>query len=177
MSEREWGQTRRQARQEAEDALRETRADVPQPSWDEVRAEDREEDPQVLLVVRDEAGEVVRRVEGPVTSGVHRVAWDLRYPRFDPTRFDDGHSPWGRPAAGPMVVPGRYTVQLGAFGDYQNALEVQTRAAVDFPDVKIESADGLHRVRIGLFTRRADADDMTRRLRKQGFDAVVVPLS
>jgi photosystem II stability/assembly factor-like uncharacterized protein len=104
--------TRRQVRQEAEDALRETRANVPQPSWDEVRAEDREEDPRVLLVVRDETGEVVRRVPGPVTAGVHRVAWDLRYPRFDPTRFDDAHSPWGRPAAGPMVVPGHYTVEL-----------------------------------------------------------------
>ncbi len=80
----------------------------------------------------------------------------------------------GRP--GPSRLS-RYTVQLGAFGEYQNALEVQTRAAVDFPEVKIESADGLHRVRLGLFTKRQDADDMKRRLRQRGFDAFVVPLS
>lgn len=71
----------------------------------------------------------------------------------------------------------RYTVQVGAFRDYQNALNVQTRVAVDFPGVEIESVDGWHRVRIGLFTSRDEVLELRRRLRQRGHDAIVVPLS
>jgi hypothetical protein len=82
----------------------------------------------VLLVVRDEAGDVVRRVPGPVTAGFHRVAWDLRYPRFEPTRFEDEDNPWGRRAAGPMVVPGRYTVQLAVRQDGELTMRGEPQA-------------------------------------------------
>lgn len=71
----------------------------------------------------------------------------------------------------------RYTVQLGAFRDYRNALEMQTRVAVDFPGVEIASADGWHRVRMGLFASRDEALELRRRLRQRGHDAIVVPLS
>jgi len=30
--------------------------------------------------VTDANGHVVRRLTGPITAGVQRVAWDLRYP-------------------------------------------------------------------------------------------------
>ena len=46
----------------------------------ELRAEDEEVDPQVLLIVRDADGAVVRRVIGDREQGLHRVTWDLRYP-------------------------------------------------------------------------------------------------
>lgn len=71
----------------------------------------------------------------------------------------------------------RYTVQLGAFRSYQNALAVKTRVAVDFPGVEILSVDGWHRVRIGLFRSRSEAMEMRKRLRRRGHDAIVVPLS
>ena len=32
----------------------------------------------MLLTVRDAGGAVVRRLTGPATAGLHRVAWDLR---------------------------------------------------------------------------------------------------
>jgi photosystem II stability/assembly factor-like uncharacterized protein len=86
---------------------------VPYPTWEQVRAEERELDPAIVLVVSDEDGNVIRRVSGPVTAGFHRVAWDLRYPPPSPIELTppeiDQFSP---PPAGPLVVPGKYTVRL-----------------------------------------------------------------
>jgi photosystem II stability/assembly factor-like uncharacterized protein len=86
---------------------------VPYPTLDQLRAEDRELDPAIVLVVSDDEGNVIRRVSGPVTAGYHRVAWDLRYPPPSPVELTppeiDVFSP---PPGGPLVVPGKYTVRL-----------------------------------------------------------------
>jgi hypothetical protein len=56
---------------------------------------------------------VVRRIDGPVKSGFHRVAWDLRYPAPDPVRLKPPEpGPFSDPPAGPLVAPGRYEVSL-----------------------------------------------------------------
>jgi photosystem II stability/assembly factor-like uncharacterized protein len=80
------------------------------PTWDELQAEDREDDPAIVLTVTDEAGNVVRRIEAPASAGMHRVAWDLRYPAFTPARP-------GRRSSGPMAVPGTYTVRAAKLVD------------------------------------------------------------
>ncbi|PYQ27207.1 MAG: glycosyl hydrolase [Acidobacteria bacterium] len=86
---------------------------VPYPTLDQLRAEDRELDPAIVLVVSDDEGNVIRRVSGPVTAGFHRVAWDLRYPPPSPIELTppeiDVFSP---PPGGPLAVPGKYTVRL-----------------------------------------------------------------
>lgn len=87
--------------------------DVPYPSWEELKNEDREEEPLVMLTIRDAAGEVVRRLRGRSSSGIHRVAWDFRYP---------GLGPSGR-GEGPMAVPGTYTVDLSVLRTKNRAEE------------------------------------------------------
>ena len=86
---------------------------VPYPTWEQLRAEEREIEPAIVLIVSDDDGNVIRRVSGPVTAGFHRVAWDLRYPPPSPIELTapeiDAFSP---PPAGPLVVPGKYTVRL-----------------------------------------------------------------
>ena len=54
------------------------------PSWEALKAEDREEPAAVILTVRNAAGQVVRRLGGPGGSGLHRVTWDLRWPGYRP---------------------------------------------------------------------------------------------
>jgi photosystem II stability/assembly factor-like uncharacterized protein len=105
--------TRRTSRQAAERDSAKRNADVPIPSWDELRREDREEAPAALLTVFDEAGTMVRRLSGPVTAGYHRVTWDMRHPPPTPItgaapRPQDGEDP----PTGPLAVPGGYRVQL-----------------------------------------------------------------
>ncbi|HEY7821021.1 MAG TPA: glycosyl hydrolase, partial [Vicinamibacteria bacterium] len=107
-------QTRKKRRQEEEKEIESEGGTVRYPSWDTLRAEDREEAPAILITVKDAAGEVVRRLEGPVTAGFHRVAWDFRFPDSRPTRLQEKppDSPFVDPPRGPMVVPGTYEVSL-----------------------------------------------------------------
>jgi len=108
--------TKRKARQEQEKKTAKEGGDVFYPPWDALRAEDREEAPAVVLTVTDAEGNVVRRVTGPVTSGFHRVSWDLRYPPPDPTDLQPAptEDPFSDPPVGPLVVPGKYTVSLAS---------------------------------------------------------------
>lgn len=107
--------TRRARRQAAERDVGRRGGDVFYPPWDSLKAEDREEAPAIVLTVTDPEGRVVRRLIGPVDAGLHRVAWDLRYPPPNPPRLtaedDDGGGFGGQPR-GPYVVPGTYRVAI-----------------------------------------------------------------
>jgi hypothetical protein len=109
--------TRRATRRAAERAAEKAGRDVFYPSWDSLKVEDREEAPAMLLTVSDAQGNVIRRLTAPVTAGVHRVAWDLRFPAPNPPTAaprggPDGEEFFGRPPIGPLVVPGTYQVAL-----------------------------------------------------------------
>ncbi len=101
-------------RQEKEKTLEKTGKPVGFPSWDDLRKEDGEEEPAIIITVKDQSGQVVRRIHGPVGEGIHRVAWDLRYPSIAPTTLIDpiDPDPWFGPPKGPMVVPGTFTVSI-----------------------------------------------------------------
>jgi photosystem II stability/assembly factor-like uncharacterized protein len=86
---------------------------IPYPAWDRLRAEQRELDPAIVLVVSDDEGNVVRRVSAPVTSGFHRIAWDLRYPPPSPIELEPAETDqFATPIQGPLAAPGTYTVRL-----------------------------------------------------------------
>lgn len=103
--------TRKAQRQEREKKLIEEKKDVPYPSWDELRLEDREEAPSIIVTIKDSSGRIVRRLTGPASAGLSRVAWDLRTPAWLPAAAivpgDSGTLP-----SGSLVVPGSYTASL-----------------------------------------------------------------
>jgi hypothetical protein len=101
-------QTARQARQEEEKELAAEGKDTPSPGWEALRREDQEDEPAILLRVRDEAGNLIRTVTGPVAAGLHRVAWDLRYPS-NAAETDGLPDPED---GGMMVLAGDFTVEL-----------------------------------------------------------------
>ena len=102
------------ARREAEKEAREAGGGNPYPSWDELRAEDREEEPRLVFTVRDADGDVVRRLDAEPGEGMQRISWDLRYPPMDPTDLSPPaeRAPWETPPVGPLAAPGRYSVEL-----------------------------------------------------------------
>ena len=105
---------RAKARRAAEIEAEKSGEDTPYPSWDELRREDREEAPAVLLVVRDADGNIVRQVAGETKKGLHRTSWDLRLPATDPVTLEQpAFRPyWETPPRGPLAVPGEYSVTL-----------------------------------------------------------------
>lgn len=119
--------TAKEQRREAEKKLEKSGGDTPYPGWDALRSEEVEEEPAIILTVSNDAGEVIRRLEGPVTAGFHRVAWDLRYPASSPwTPEPAGESYIEFP--GPLAAPGTYRVsmatrvngQISAMGEPQS---------------------------------------------------------
>ena len=109
--------TKKKARLAAEKKVASKGGDVFYPTWDLLRAEELEEEPAILLTVTDPAGNVVRRLTGPVKSGFHRVAWDLRYPASNPpapsrTGSDEDEDQFRPGPHGPLVMPGTYKVSL-----------------------------------------------------------------
>ena len=108
--------TRRKARWEAEKEAGKKGAELAYPSRDELRAEAREDEPAVVLTVKDADGHVVRRLTGPTKAGVHRVSWDQRFPAANPISLKPAppatENPFFDAATGPLVVPGPYTVSF-----------------------------------------------------------------
>jgi photosystem II stability/assembly factor-like uncharacterized protein len=99
--------TKRSARQERERTLARDRKDTPYPSWEDLKAEDREDAPAVTLVIRDSDGRVVRRLPGSTSKGLHRATWDFRLPGYRPISGTRGGG-----GGGPLAVPGGYTVAV-----------------------------------------------------------------
>ena len=104
--------TAKNARRKDEKALKEAGQDVPFPGWDAVENEERTTRPEILLVVRDSDGNVVRRLKGDTKAGIHRTAWDLRYPAPQAIRPGAVAATGTSAPKGMMAAPGEYTVVL-----------------------------------------------------------------
>jgi len=105
--------TRKEKRQDAEKEALKKGVPIPWPSQTDLRAEEEEEAPAIIVTVTDSTGRVVRRLSGPPTAGIQRVNWDLRYPAATlagppPPDAD----PDFEPPSGPLVMPGTYRVEV-----------------------------------------------------------------
>jgi hypothetical protein len=99
----------------------------------------------VLLVVRDEGGQVLRRLAGPKTKGLHRVSWDLRWPPPEPVVLREvaSDNPFASAPHGPFVLPGRYSVTVetlvdGRFERLAGPVSFQVKA---LPGAKFPATD------------------------------------
>ncbi len=137
--------TRKKLRWEAEKEAEKEGGNVAFPSWDELRAEDRESDPVVLITVSDADGHVVRRLSGPTTAGFHRVAWDLRFPASVPPSDEPASEEdlFSEPDLGPLAAPGTYKVSIAkrVEGKLTPLGEPQTFQAVPLSLASLPAAD------------------------------------
>ncbi len=113
-------ETMEEQRRTSEKALATTDADIPFPGWDALEQERLQEDPKIMLTIRDEQGQVVNRVKAKGKRGLHRVSWDLgrasqnaiRLPQS--AREEGGF--FGR-GGGFKATPGTYSVTLSKVVD------------------------------------------------------------
>ncbi len=107
--------TRKKARHEAEKEVLKAGGTVKVPTFDDLRKEEREEDPTALLTITDPQGAVVTRVSGPLASGLSRLTWDLRLPSPSPVSLapEGEKDPWDTYPKGPLASPGTYKASLG----------------------------------------------------------------
>jgi len=104
--------TRKAKRQEAEKEAAKKNAAMTLPRLSDLSAEEEEEAPAVIFTISDSSGRVVRRLTGPVTAGMQRVTWDLRYPpsSLPPPPNPETENPFDDGPGGPLVMPGTYKV-------------------------------------------------------------------
>ena len=101
--------TKKEKRQEAEREADRKKEPVGWPTRADLRAEEEEEAPAIIVTITDSSDNVVRRLTGPVGAGIQRLTWDLRYPAANlsappPPDAD----PDFEPPSGPLVMPGTY---------------------------------------------------------------------
>ena len=118
--------TRKSIRKAKEGKLNTRGADVPYPSWDELKQEDREVAPKVMLTIRDSDGEVVDRIAGSTRKGFHRTVWNMSY-------ASEGLG------AAPIALPGTYTVDVAKIVDGKTTELIE---ATEFEIAPLEVADG-----------------------------------
>lgn len=106
--------TTKKERQEAESTLKAEKESIPFPGYEQLEKENKETEPQILFLVRDQSGNEVKWIEGSTKKGIHRAHWDLRYPSPDPINLVKPTfiPPWVGDPKGPLAIPGIYTVEL-----------------------------------------------------------------
>jgi photosystem II stability/assembly factor-like uncharacterized protein len=158
----------RELRETREAALRAAGEDVPFPGLDSLRAEAREPQVQMFLLISDAQGEVVRRVPAPAGSGIHRVSWDLRFPSPDPIDLSPSPVPiWSNEPAGPLVAPGEYRVQLARL---QGGLATPVGGARTFIVRPLPGAETVAMDAEGILDFQRMTGDLQRRASGLGLD-------
>lgn len=100
----------KQIRTEKEKALNKEGKDVEFPGWETLEQEKYSKSPQYVLVISDEAGNVLRKLKLQNTKGMHRICWDMKAVSGFPVNANtstknDKTGNW-------YVVPGIYNAQL-----------------------------------------------------------------
>jgi photosystem II stability/assembly factor-like uncharacterized protein len=108
--------TQKEKRQAAEKDAAKNNQPLNYPTNDELRAEAEASKPEVYLMVYDQSGAPIRRINGSTDTGFHRVAWDLRYSapmvRSGPAEAGDEGDFQPAGEMGPLVLPGAYSARL-----------------------------------------------------------------
>lgn len=100
-------------RHEKEKALFKDGKPIPQPTTDELRAEENEKAPYLIFTISDEAGNVVRKITKAASAGINRAVWDLRYESWNPVNLKDNKfDPVAKMRSDLFVLPGKYSVSM-----------------------------------------------------------------
>ncbi len=91
-------------------------SDIPFPGWEALDKELSEARAEAILMIKDNNGNIVDQISGPLRKGTHRVTWGLRTSKSTTVNVSSGSSNrqrWGR-SRGIMtnVNPGTYSVTL-----------------------------------------------------------------
>jgi photosystem II stability/assembly factor-like uncharacterized protein len=87
--------------------------DIDYPTYEEFVLEDTYENAYLLFVIKDESGQEVRKMKTGSKTGMNRITWNLRYPATTPIKLNKGKTGrYSNPNEGPLVLPGKYTVEL-----------------------------------------------------------------
>lgn len=106
--------SKKDQRQEAESKLAKDGKDVPYPTLEQLKAEQDEIAPYFLFTIKNEKGEVVRKLRSDIRKGVQRITWDMRKPTTSPVNLNPASNDnvFSSIDVGHLVAAGVYTVSM-----------------------------------------------------------------
>ncbi len=106
-------------RSKVEKTLIKNKKDTPYPSYDQLKAEKEENEPQLVFTIRDAQGNILKKELKTPKKGVQRFNWDLRFESEKAVNFDmpSFYNPFAGKDEGTLVEPGTYTVEMDFFQD------------------------------------------------------------
>ena len=105
--------TLKEIRREKEKKLFKESKPIPQPSYKEIMKENREIKPYLIFSIKDEAGNVVRKLTTSAKKGINRITWNLRYAGFNPVKLKKNKfNPVAKTTSSMLAMPGKYNVTM-----------------------------------------------------------------
>lgn len=96
---------------------------IPQPSREELLKEKNETGPYFEFFIKDEKGNIVRKLYAKASKGIHRITWNLRYLMPSPVRLgrgEDDFNPLNNGNSGMLALPGKYSISMALFHNGKN---------------------------------------------------------
>ncbi|GAB4249335.1 MAG: hypothetical protein Kow0079_01920 [Vicingaceae bacterium] len=83
------------------------------PSIEQIRKEQREEEPYLLFIIKNDKGEVIKKIKQSPSKGITRVVWNFRYSTTTPIKLKEIEpGRYSMADDGYLAIPGRYTVEV-----------------------------------------------------------------
>nr|WP_299068077.1 sialidase family protein [uncultured Allomuricauda sp.] len=104
--------TLKELRTESEKTLNKQKSNISFPGWEALNNEKNQEDPGIVLLVKDNAGNLVNTVKGTNKKGFNRVSWNLSHAARRGIKLEEpkgGNNFFGSPY---LATPGTYAVEL-----------------------------------------------------------------
>ncbi len=111
--------TRKEKRTEEQDKLNKDGKDVFYPTYDALKEEDKEETPYLLFTIRNDKGEIIRKLKSSAKKGVSQILWDFRYPSSNPINISaqTNDNVFQSNDVGQLAAPGTYAVTMSKYVD------------------------------------------------------------
>ncbi len=106
--------TDKDIREEKDKALFEKGERIPQPSLEELRAEESEIKPYLIFTISDKDNNIVRKIYKSASKGINRVNWNFTYAGFQPVTSGN-FDPLSSGRNGIQAMPGTYKVSMAMY--------------------------------------------------------------
>lgn len=100
-------------RREKERELEKAKTAVAYPDFERLKTEEAEEKAELIWIIRDAAGNEVKRMKSSPQKGISRQSWDLRMATTSPIQLQKKEAErYSSPDVGLLAEPGTYTVEV-----------------------------------------------------------------
>ena len=110
---------------------------IPQPSKKIMDAENNEKGPYLIFTIRDNNGDIIKKIHKKASKGISRFTWDMRYNSVSPVRLKNNKfDPMNTGSKSLRALPGKYTVSMEM---YHNGQVEELAGPVEFNTVVLEN--------------------------------------